>query len=147
MTKIARDIVEQEVSQMFDEHKTFQGVIEALLIETGWDATAIRAAEEARQKKQQIEKETEAKRETKKQKKKSPQALIQQLAKEQKAEQVEDQKSRSGSRRTLPFAIAVDEKEAVSDEEPEIEAEVEYERTARGSPGGIRGALNVTNRC
>jgi len=135
VTTIDREIVEQEVSQMFDEHKTFQGVIEALLVETGWDATAIRAAEEARQKKQQIEKEKEAKQETKKQKKKSPQALIQQLAKEQKAERAEDEKSRSGSRRTLPLVIAV-EKEVESDEESETEAEVEDE-----GPGGIRGKI------
>jgi hypothetical protein len=117
MTKVDRSVVEQEVSQMFDEHKTTQGVIEALLIEVGWDATTIRRAQEARAKKQQIEKEREEKREAKKNKKES-QALIQQLAKGQKAEQVEDKKSRSGSRRTLPLVIVVDEKEeeVVSDE-------------------------------
>ena len=125
MNKVDRNIVEQEVAQMLDEHKTIQGVVEALLVETGWDANTIRAAQEARQKKQQIEKEKEAKREAKKQKKKSPQALIQQLAKEQKAEQVEDEKSRSGSRRTLPLVIAADEKEVVSDEESETETEEE----------------------
>jgi hypothetical protein len=57
MNEVDRKIVEQEVSQMFDEHKTFQGVVEALLIEIGWDANTIRAAHEARQKKQQIEEE------------------------------------------------------------------------------------------
>ena len=58
--------------------------------------------------------------------------MIQRLAEEQKAEQVEDEKSRSGSRRTLPLVIAVDEKDVVSDEESETEteAEVEDERTA-----------------
>ena len=84
MNEVDRKIVEQEVSQMFDEHKTFQGVVEALLIETGWDANTIRAAQEARQRKQQLEDEKEAKREAKKKNKKSPQALIQQLAEEQK---------------------------------------------------------------
>jgi hypothetical protein len=116
MTKVDRDIVEREVSHMFDEHKTVQGVIEALLIETGWDANTIRAAQEARQKKQQVEKAEVAKREAKKKKKGSPQALLQQLAKEQKAEQVEDEK----------LVVAV--------EEPETEAEAEDERTAEEVP-------------
>jgi len=112
VTTIDRTIVEHEVSQMFEEHETFEGVIEALLLETGWDANTIRAAQEGRQKKQQIEEEKEAKREAKKKKKESPQALIRQLAKEQKAEQIEDEK----------LVVAV--------EEPETEAEVEDERTA-----------------
>jgi hypothetical protein len=111
MNKVDRKIVEQEVNEMFKEHKTVQGVVEALLIETGWDANTIRAAQEGRQKKQQIEEEKEAKREAKKKKKESPQALIRQLAKEQKAEQIEDEK----------LVVAV--------EEPETEAEVEGERT------------------
>jgi hypothetical protein len=121
MTKVDRNIVEREVSQMFDEHKTTQSVIDALLIEIGWDATTIRGAQEARAKKQRIEKEREEKREAKKKKKESPQALIQQLAAEQKAEQVQDKKSTNGSRRTLPLVIAV--KEVLSDDETETEKE------------------------
>jgi ribosome assembly protein YihI (activator of Der GTPase) len=128
MNEVDRQIVEQEVNEMFREHKTTQGVVEALLVEIGWDSNAIRANQEARQKKQEVVAERQEKKKKKKEKKEAPQKLIQRLAQEQKAEQVEDQKSRSGSRRTLPFVIAVDEKEAVSDEEPEIEAEVEDER-------------------
>ena len=124
MTKVDRNIVEQEVSHMFDEHKTVQGVVEALLIEIGWDANTIRAAQEARQKKQQIEEEREAKRDAKKKKKDSPQAQIQQLAEEQKAEQIEDEK----------LVVAV--------EEPETEAASGRRTNRRRSPSGVRGDRN-----
>jgi ribosome assembly protein YihI (activator of Der GTPase) len=127
MAKVDRKIVEQEVNEMFDEHKTFQDLIGALLIETGYDASTIRANQEARQKKQEAISEQEEKKKEKKEKKKATQKSIQRLADEQKAEQVEDEKSRSGSRRTLPLVIAVDEKEVVSDEEPETEVEAEVE--------------------
>ena len=70
MNKVDRKIVEHELSQMFDEHKTVQGVIEALLIETGWDANTIRANQEARQKKQEAISEQEEKNKKKKEKKK-----------------------------------------------------------------------------
>ena len=124
MNKVDRSVVEQEVSQMFDEHKTFQDVIEALLIEAGWDASAIRANQEARQKKQEAISEQEEKKKKKKEKREAPQKLIQRLAEEQKAEQAEDQKSKRGSRRTLPLVIVVEEKEVVSDEAPETEIEI-----------------------
>ena len=64
MAKVDRNIVEQEVSEMFKKHKTCQGVVEALLVEMGWDSNTILAAQEARQKKQQVEEEKEAKRAT-----------------------------------------------------------------------------------
>ena len=48
MSKVDRNIVEAEVQQMFDAYETTQGVVEALLIEMGWDGETIRAAQEVR---------------------------------------------------------------------------------------------------
>lgn len=79
MAKVDCKIVEQEVNEMFEEHKTTQGVVEALLIETGWDATRS-APLRKRQKKQEAISEQEEK---KKEKKEAPQKLIQRLAQEQ----------------------------------------------------------------
>jgi hypothetical protein len=95
MIRVERRVVEQEVAEMFEAHETLQNVVEALLLEIGWDARTICAAQEARQKKQEKEEKREAEREAKRESKREAKrevALIRQLAKEQKSEQAEDEK-------------------------------------------------------
>jgi hypothetical protein len=87
MAKVDRKIVEAEVEQMFEAHKTVQDVVEALLIEIGWDAKTIHAAQEVRK----VEEERKVRREANK--KEAPQVTVQRLAQEQEAERVEDEKN------------------------------------------------------
>jgi len=129
MAKVDRNVVEQEVSEMFEKHKTCQDVVEALLVEMGWDSNTILAAQKERERKQQAEEAKEAKQEAKKKKKESPspQALIQQLAEEQKAEQVEDEKSPLLSYAGEEEEVETEEESESPDEESVTDAEVEDE--------------------
>jgi hypothetical protein len=132
VTKVDRNIVEHEVSQMFEEHETVERVIWALLLETGWGTDTIRARLKVEDEKAE-EAKREAKREEKKKRKESSQALIQRLAEEQKAEQVQDNKS------SVSGTAADDDDGEEVEEVEESDTKVEEEDNAEESFGGVSG--------